>query len=306
LYVEYGHTWWGNGFNGYTNQQLLTLPRVTTETGWTTSGSGKNITEDQQGRLFLNLYLAQFKRNWKYTFIYMLRDDPNQGYWGLFHTDYTPKPSGTYLHNLTAILADTGAIPIPGHLIYSIPAQPATVHDLLLQKKNGTFELVVWNEKASGSNAVSINQAISLAVVRVYDPVLGTTPVQTLTNVSVVSLTLSDHPVILEIPNQAGTTFLSRGGNLPKGPCLNGVYFDPFTNGVRIQYGIPVNQEVTLCLYDVRGRQVEMLVNGRQEAGYHTVVFSGHDNTSGIINGVYFCRMQTRGFSTVEKVKIVR
>jgi hypothetical protein len=306
LYVEYGHTWWGSGFNGYTNQQLLTLPRVTTETGWTTSGTGKNISEDQQGRLFLNLYLSQFKRNWKYTFIYMLRDDPNQGYWGLFHTDYTPKLSGTYLHNFTAILADTGAISLPGHLVYSIPGQPATVHDLLLQKKNGTFELVVWNEKATGSNAVSVNMGIVFAEVRVYDPVLGITPVQTLANVNSVSITVSDHPLIIEIPNQTGTVFLPRSGNLPKGPRFGGVFIDTFTKGIYIRYGVPASQEMSLCIYDVRGRQVEMLVNGRQDAGYHTVFFPGRGNTSRIANGVYYCQMQTAGLSSVQKVQIVR
>ncbi|MDD4823529.1 MAG: T9SS type A sorting domain-containing protein [Bacteroidales bacterium] len=55
LYVEYGHTWWGAGFDGYTASQLLTLPRVTTETGWVTRGKD-SISEDQQGKLFLNLY----------------------------------------------------------------------------------------------------------------------------------------------------------------------------------------------------------------------------------------------------------
>ena len=124
LYVEYGHTWWGAGFNGYSNSQLVTLPRITTETGWTTSGSTTSLTQEQQARLFLNLYLSAFKRNWSYTFIYMLRDDPNQGYWGLFQTDYTPKLSGKYLHNITTILADTGSIATPGQLSYSIPNQP--------------------------------------------------------------------------------------------------------------------------------------------------------------------------------------
>jgi hypothetical protein len=306
LYVEYGHTWWGSGFNGYTNQQLLTLPRVTTETGWTTSGTGKNISEDQQGKLFLNLYLAQFTRKWKYTFIYMLRDDPSQGYWGLFHTDYTPKLSGTYLHNLTTILADTGTSAVPGHLIYSIPAQPITIHDLLLQKKNGTLELVVWNEKASGSNAVSVNLGNSFAEVKVYDPVQGTAPVQTLANVNSVPITVSDHPIILEIPNPASTIPPSPRGLLPNRPCFGGVFSDPLTKGIQIRFGIPAGQEVTLCIYDVRGRQVEMLVNGRQNAGYHMVFFPGRDNTRGMMNGVYYCRMQTVGLSAIQEVQIVR
>ncbi|MBO0733337.1 MAG: hypothetical protein J2P49_03290, partial [Methylocapsa sp.] len=69
LYNEYGVTWYGH-YAGYTEAQLMTLPRVTTETGWGTSG----ISEDNQGKVLLNVLLAQFKRGWSYTFIYELVD----------------------------------------------------------------------------------------------------------------------------------------------------------------------------------------------------------------------------------------
>ena len=39
---------------------------------------------------------------------------------------------------------------LPGALNYSIPSEPATVHDLLLQKSNGTFYLAVWDERSTG------------------------------------------------------------------------------------------------------------------------------------------------------------
>jgi hypothetical protein len=197
MHVEYGHTWWSPGYKGYSDNQLSTLPRVTTETGWTTQGSN-SVPEDQQAKLFLNLYLAAFKRGWSYTFIYMLRDDPGQGYWGLFHTDYSAKRSATCLHNLTTILADKTSS-TPGSLNYSIPSEPATVHDLLLQKSNGAFELAVWGEQVIGSNNITVNLGATFATVRVYDPTVGTSATQTLSKVGSVSLTLSDHPLIVEI-----------------------------------------------------------------------------------------------------------
>jgi hypothetical protein len=197
LYVEYGHTW-NRGFAGYSNQALVTLPRVTTETGWLTTGTG-SITEEQQARIFLNLYLSAYKRGWAYTFIYMLRDDPSQGYWGLFDTSYQPKTSGTYVHNLTTILADTGAR-TPGKLDYAIASEPSTVHDLLLQKSSGTFELVVWDEHpGGGSDDVVVDLSATRPSVKVYDPTTGTAAIQTLAGVTSVPLTLTDHPVILEL-----------------------------------------------------------------------------------------------------------
>jgi hypothetical protein len=200
LYVEYGHTWHG-GFAGYSSADLATLPRVTTETGWLTTGTGA-ITQEQQARVLLNLYLSAYKRGWAYTFVYMLRDDPSQGYWGLFDTSYQPKTSGKYIHNLTTILADPAgtSAPGPGRLGYSIASEPATVHDLLMQKSSGTFELVVWDEHpAGGSDAVVVDLHSQRGSVKVFDPTMGTSAVQTLAGVSSVSLTLTDHPVVLEI-----------------------------------------------------------------------------------------------------------
>jgi hypothetical protein len=196
LYVEYGTTWRGH-FKGYSNADLQTLPRVTTETGWVTTGTGA-ITEEQQGRLFLNLYLAAFKRGWSYTFIYMLRDDTGQGYWGLFDTAWKPKKSGTYLHNLTTILAapSTKGPALPD---YSIASPPPTVHDLLMQKSDGGFALAVWDERpGGGSDDVTVSFATPHPTVDIYDPITGATPTQSLANVTSVPLTLSDHPVILE------------------------------------------------------------------------------------------------------------
>ncbi|HMD69221.1 MAG TPA: hypothetical protein VKF42_10120, partial [Chitinivibrionales bacterium] len=292
LYVEYGHTWWGAGFNGYTSSQLISLPRVTTETGWTTSGDATSLTEEQQARMFLNLYLAAFKRNWSYTFIYMLRDDPNQGYWGLFNTDYTPKTSGAYLHNLTTILADSGSISAPGQVNYSIPNPPATVHDLLMQKNSGVYELVVWNERpAGGSNSVTVNLAASFPTVKVYDPTTGTAAVQTFANANSVALALSDHPNIVElVPANAAlysvkaeglfggvvVTFRMTKGN--SGACM--LKFNAYRSAG--------NYLVTVC--DVQGRELYRTdVRSAEVSGGHAVI-SWDGRTSGgagIGRGVY-------------------
>jgi hypothetical protein len=196
-YVEYGHTW-HKGFTGYASPDLVTLPKVTTETGWMTAGTGA-ITAEQQARVFLNLYASAFARGWSYTFIYMLRDDPAQGAWGLFDVQYNPKPAAIYLHNLTTILGDTATVS-PHHLDYAIASSPATLHDLLLETSRGTFELVVWNDRPSGgSDDIVVDLKRPRASVTIYDPTTGTAPIETMTNVASVALTLTDHPVVIEL-----------------------------------------------------------------------------------------------------------
>lgn len=201
LYGNYGLTW-HKKFRGYSEADLLTLPRVTTETGTTIN---ENVTEEMQALNLMSLYLDQFKRGWSYTSVYILRDRTDEGgnqTFGFYRPDYTPRKAAHYLHNLTTILADSGSIPTPGKLNYSIPNQPETVHDLLLQKSDGTFELVVWGERVSGSDNVTVNLGGTYASVKIYDPTVGTEATETLANVNSVALTLSDHPVVIEIPRK--------------------------------------------------------------------------------------------------------
>ena len=199
LLGEYGITW-RHHYRGYTKEQLLTLPRVTSETGWdSVSDIGGERT---QGTILVNTYFAQFKRGWRYTFIYQLRDgEGGNGNQGLFNANSTPKPAATYIHNLTSILADNMPVASPGFLNYSILDEPATVHDLLIQKSSGTFELVVWDEKVKGSDQVTVNLGRTYSRVNIYDVTLGSSPTQTLSNVASVSLNLTDHALIIEILN---------------------------------------------------------------------------------------------------------
>ena len=196
LFGNHGVTW-HMGFGGYDKAQLENLPRITTETGWdSVSDPGGEHT---QGVMLTNTYLAQFKRGWSYTFIYQLRDgEGGTGNQGVFTGD-TPKRAAIYIHNLTTILADDKPLEQPGSLDYTIPKRTTTVHDLLLQKSGGPFELVVWDEKVVGSEPVRVEFAKPHARINVYDITVGSTPIRSLTNASVVELPLSDHAVVLDV-----------------------------------------------------------------------------------------------------------
>src|SRR5262249_19449112 len=128
LYGEYGVTW-ARHFPGYSGDDLLNLPRVTTETGTTINGA---ITEDIHALNLLSLYLDQFKRGWSYTANYLLRDRVDEAgnqTFGFYRPDYTPRKAALYLHNLTTILADNGTLKRPGQMNYSIPNRLPPVHD---------------------------------------------------------------------------------------------------------------------------------------------------------------------------------
>lgn len=206
LFGNYGKTW-RRHFTGYSETELVALPRVTTETGVTIGGP---ITEEVQACLYLTLYLDQFKRGWKHTAVYLLRDRSDEGgnqTFGFYKPDYTPRLAATYLHALTTILSDTPWTSPPRTLDYTISQQSATVHDLLLERKEGGFDLVIWDERfTGGTDPIKVGLNNAPASVAIYDPTKSSSPIRRFPAVASVSLTLSNHPVVLEIEaNSAGT-----------------------------------------------------------------------------------------------------
>jgi hypothetical protein len=194
IWNENGITW-AKGFKGYTRRDLNHLPKVTTETGWWTDGTAAG--DDRQGKVLLNTYLDQYRLGWKYTYVYEIMDftDGKDG----FYANYaTPRLSATYLHNLTSILADNKSTFRPRVLAYSISDKPETVHDMLMQKSNGLFELAIWGEQASGSKRITVNFRSARSSLKVYDPTLGAAPLKIYSGVKSIPFTMTDHVFILE------------------------------------------------------------------------------------------------------------
>jgi hypothetical protein len=196
IFGNHGLTWLKH-FNGYSANELATLPKVTTETGWWTDNTPAG--DDIQGKVFLNVFLDQYQAGWKHTFVYEMMDDPD-GSCGFYKSDYvTARKAADYLHYFTTILADDRPVARPGQLDYAISTPSDTVHHILLQKSNGTFELVVWGEQTKGENRVTVSLGRTRPSVKIYDPTTGVSPFQTLAATNSVSLTLSDHPLIVEM-----------------------------------------------------------------------------------------------------------
>ena len=64
-------------------------------------------------------------------------------------------------------------------------------------------------------------------------------------------------------------------------------YPNPFNPSTTISYELSANSLVTLKIYDILGRQIATLVDGKQTAGVHTVTW----NASAYASGVYFYKL---------------
>ena len=77
------------------------------------------------------------------------------------------------------------------------------------------------------------------------------------------------------------------GEGVPERYGLFQNYPNPFNPVTAISYRLPVVSRVRLVVYDVLGREVARLVDGRQMPGEHTVSWDG----GGSASGVFFCRL---------------
>ena len=79
-------------------------------------------------------------------------------------------------------------------------------------------------------------------------------------------------------------------------------YPNPFNPATIIGYRLPSAGHVTLKVYDGLGREVTTLIDERQDAGGHSIVF----NAAGLPTGVYFYRLQAGTRCEVRKLILLK
>ncbi len=194
-------------------------PVTITEAGISSSGYGSSSwgVADQytQGIIDTNAVLDGFADGASKTFLYDLMDttqfsSAQENSFGLFNMDGTPKPAATDISNLAKILHDGGTGPFqPGTLAYGISGLPSGASSMLLAKSDGTYDIVVWNGNATlynGSTDVTppaANVAVTFGgnvqQLSVFDPVQGTSALQTSSNVSSAAFNLSADPIVVQV-----------------------------------------------------------------------------------------------------------
>jgi hypothetical protein len=223
-YVTYGNAhiydccnvWQGNMplWLPILKQDTPGLPTVITETGYTTLPS--YVDELSAAKYNLNTLVENALNGIVSTYLYELVDgnssvtDTNvEDHFGVFHSDWTPKTGATAIHNLTTILKSAGSGTASTTLNYSVGGLPATGRTFLLGSSTA-FDLAVWIDAtvydwtnaidiAAPAYPVTVNLGATFANVAVYDPMIGITPIATYSNVSTLSISVIDHPLIVQV-----------------------------------------------------------------------------------------------------------
>ena len=96
-------------------------------------------------------------------------------------------------------------------------------------------------------------------------------------------------------------------GKLPSNYSLTGNYPNPFNPTTLIRYELSEESPVRLIIYNVTGQEIKLLIDEEQSAGYKSVTWDGRDNDGrAVATGIYFYRLNVRGFSQTKKMVLLK
>jgi hypothetical protein len=110
------------------------------------------------------------------------------------------------------------------------------------------------------------------------------------------------NPVSRTITLERATQTSADDSELPQRFALEQNYPNPFNPATKIRYDVPNQSHVRISIYDVLGRQVQVLVNEELSPGTHTVEF----DATRLASGVYIYRMEAGSFVQTRKMMLVK
>ena len=179
-------------------------PGYMTETGSCLSGADAEQTKAK----FLTRYQAYFfSLNPKNkTFQFVFSSDLDDGCWNLVDTAGRPLPAWYAMRNVISILNDQDGTFSPQTLDYSLSGDTSDIKTVLLQKKNGTFYLLIWKASRPTEARVPLTLKLPSATnVSIYEPANinniagGNQPLRTIADTKSVPIEVPDHVMIIAI-----------------------------------------------------------------------------------------------------------
>jgi len=79
-------------------------------------------------------------------------------------------------------------------------------------------------------------------------------------------------------------------------------YPNPFNAFTSINYNLPYQSDVTIDIYNILGRKIETLINVKQDAGHHQVIWQADDFSS----GMYFYNIHAGDYSEKKKMVLLK
>ena len=196
--------------SGYHNSLAKEPQRALWIPGVSEKAAGKYIP-----RMLLEYFMRGIYRRYTYELIDLFPTSPKADHnFGLLHNDGLPKPAFTALRNLIALLKDPGPESATARLAYRLEGDTGKVRQLLLQKRDGRFFLILWQNAVSYDTRaqrdlvvppvkVTLQFPTTLSI-RTFQPCLRPEPVTTRKDIDRLECEMSDEPLVVEISAISG------------------------------------------------------------------------------------------------------
>jgi PKD repeat protein len=123
------------------------------------------------------------------------------------------------------------------------------------------------------------------------------------TNVTHTTLTYDDAANVVTRACESGSVFSADGRNaIPVAFGLEQNHPNPFNPMTTIKFNLPHDSNVVLRVFNVRGQEVQTLVNEGMSAGTHEVTWDARQHPSGI----YFYQIEAPGFLETRKMTMLK
>jgi hypothetical protein len=192
-------------------------PIVATESGYHNAINIYGISEKAAAKYLPRMFLEYFNRGIDRTYNYELidlkpnpaADEPEFNY-GLLHNDGSPKPAFTAIKNAIAILKDTNESFSLQSLNYALKGNTNNVHHALLQKHDGTFYLIFWQEVLSYNVKKKTDILVSdrpltlilktpITRATIYQPTNSINAIAQYTNPKTLQINVPDYPLAIAL-----------------------------------------------------------------------------------------------------------
>jgi len=105
----------------------------------------------------------------------------------------------------------------------------------------------------------------------------------------------------------ASTNVVANNILYPNGFQLHAAYPNPFNPVTAIPYEAPIGGQLTIGIYDLRGKLVRTLINDKQSVSPGIVYWNGKsDNEKTLPSGVYFYRLSAANYTATRKIVLLK
>lgn len=108
--------------------------------------------------------------------------------------------------------------------------------------------------------------------------------------------------VLFDLPENNIPDKNTEKQSIPDDFSLEQNYPNPFNPSTKISFAIPTQEQVTIKVFDILGRQVEVLMNDIKTPGYYSIDY----NAAGLPSGTYFYEIRAGNFIETKKMILLK